>query len=312
MNFNVSTVDDGQKALEFVESQTVDMVLMDIEMPIMDGLTATREIRGLGGVYRHLPIIAMTAADTEQDKAQGISAGMTDYLTKPLAADAMFVMAQKWLLDKAVQSASSSTSECLSSLSAMDQFDFEAALRRIRGNERLLVAMLRAFIESHGAADQELSLLLHRQDYEQAERLLHQIKGSGANLGLVGLSGIAANIEQQLKQQDYAITDETLSCFECHIQYMCQHLARLSESEENIKPALSRSIPLSRDRIIGCVKKIREYVKSDLSEAKKEIEILTDLCENTEYEDVACDIDMAFSQFDLSGLKQKLDRFLSE
>ncbi len=93
---DVVCVANGEEALEAVKTTPYDLVFMDFHMPIMDGLEASRKIRGLGGEYNHLPIIALTAAAMEEDRRQCIAAGMDDFITKPLDAKALLNILTKW------------------------------------------------------------------------------------------------------------------------------------------------------------------------------------------------------------------------
>jgi len=93
---DVVCVANGEEALEAVKTTPYDLVFMDFHMPIMDGLEASRKIRSLGGEYNHLPIIALTAAAMEEDRRQCIAAGMDDFITKPLDANALSNILTKW------------------------------------------------------------------------------------------------------------------------------------------------------------------------------------------------------------------------
>jgi CheY-like chemotaxis protein len=92
----VLVADDGLQAIELLKSTSVDLVLMDIQMPVMDGLTATREIRNDLSLVR-LPIIAMTAHAKESDKQASKEAGMNDHLVKPIDPDDLFDILKIWL-----------------------------------------------------------------------------------------------------------------------------------------------------------------------------------------------------------------------
>ncbi len=92
----VDSANDGQEALEMCQQQRYDLILMDMQMPVMDGLVATREIRKLLP-YENVPIIALTANTQPEDREACIRAGMDDYLGKPINPDDMFLMLLHWL-----------------------------------------------------------------------------------------------------------------------------------------------------------------------------------------------------------------------
>ncbi len=92
----VAFASDGQQALEAVQTETFDLVLMDCQMPTLDGFEATRRIRALGGAYHHLPILALTAGALEGDREACLEAGMDDYVSKPITAEALAPLLQRW------------------------------------------------------------------------------------------------------------------------------------------------------------------------------------------------------------------------
>lgn len=336
----VSTVENGKEALEFVQQQSVDMILMDIEMPVMDGLVATRKIRALGEAYDRLPIIAMTAADTDEDKAMGVKAGMNDYLTKPLEPESMFLVAQKWLseFDEIVGEPDHSELEHNHSgtLPQIDAFDFVSALRRTRGNESLLITMLDSFVNTYREADSELSLLLAEKKYIEAERLLHQIKGSGANLGLIGLSAVAGDIEGELKRYSHSVrasslvsadnkleenielSQKNLEAFSHSVCVMNKQLAKVLQSDIPVEPSspLSsvsiNSVQVSNDELVQYLEKIQQYLSCDLGQVKPAIEALKKLSMNTVYQARAEELELAFNRFDMGALSELVDDWISE
>ena len=99
--FVVTVAVDGQKAVDIVEKETFDLVLMDVQMPVMDGLTATKVIRGLG--HKDLPIVAMTAHAMSNDKLLSLEAGMNDHVNKPINVAELFATMVKWIPSKSAQ-----------------------------------------------------------------------------------------------------------------------------------------------------------------------------------------------------------------
>jgi CheY-like chemotaxis protein len=97
MGFDLTIVDNGQAAVEFLEKEVVDLVLMDCQMPQMDGFKATAELRAKG---IETPVVALTANPREENEKQFLAAGMNDFLSKPFRLSAMRAMLQKWLAGK--------------------------------------------------------------------------------------------------------------------------------------------------------------------------------------------------------------------
>ncbi len=113
----ITLVGDGAAALEEVKRRDYDLVLMDVEMPVLDGLSATRAIRGLGGRMREIPVIALTASAMPEDVARGKAAGMSDHVAKPIHRETLLAVIDKWLKKSAE---SRPTQSPASSLAAFD------------------------------------------------------------------------------------------------------------------------------------------------------------------------------------------------
>ena len=97
MGFDLTIVDNGQAAVEFLEKEVVDLVLMDCQMPQMDGFKATAQLRAMG---IETPVVALTANPSEENQEQCLAAGMNDFLSKPFRMSEMRAILQKWLTDK--------------------------------------------------------------------------------------------------------------------------------------------------------------------------------------------------------------------
>ena len=95
LGHQVTIRENGEQALEYLRNHSCDLVLMDCQMPVMDGFEATRKLRGMRGLD-HIPVIAVTANAMEGDREQCLNAGMNDYLTKPYSIEAMREILERW------------------------------------------------------------------------------------------------------------------------------------------------------------------------------------------------------------------------
>jgi PAS domain S-box-containing protein len=194
VGLKVTVVDDGAMALHKVRESPAgffDAVLMDMHMPVLDGLEATRQIRALPQ-GAHLPIIAMTAAVLPEDRVSCIEAGMVDHIAKPVIPESTVRTLLKWV--RRHQGLPRHP------LSKRAKFDIGGLRARVHGNEALVWKLLAAFVETEAQTGSALASLLEQGEFEQAQRKAHDLKGSAANLGAMGISLASAVLEHEIKQ----------------------------------------------------------------------------------------------------------------
>ena len=194
--------DNGAIALSLARSQTFDLILMDVQMPVMDGLEATRALRALP-TCADVPIIAMTANALAGDRERCLAAGMNDYLTKPIDPPLLFDALQRWsgvptsTLASASQSAPapSDAHACL----VAGGIDVEAALGRSCGDWNRLLAMLTRFAASQHDMVATIRADLADGRTDDALRHAHTLKGLGGTIGAQALQQSAAATEQCIR-----------------------------------------------------------------------------------------------------------------
>jgi PAS domain S-box-containing protein len=210
----VALANDGQEGVNAVKENNYDVVLMDIQMPVMDGLTATREIRK-DDRYKELPIIAMTAHAMTGDEDKSLQAGMNGHVTKPIDPDQLFPTLQKWIKPskERVQVQQSKISveqpEPDKAVPAEDElpeymsgFDLADGLRRLQGNKKLYRKLLLSFATDYNAVANEIRQALNAEDFDQAHSLVHNLKGLAGNLAATELHTAAVNLEKLVKGVD--------------------------------------------------------------------------------------------------------------
>jgi two-component system sensor histidine kinase/response regulator len=203
----------GGEAVERPKSATFDAVLMDLHMPVMDGLEATRLIRELPQ-GESLPIIAMTAAVLRADRDRCAAAGMVDFIAKPIDPDDMVRVLLKWVktghpsapaMNNGVASTDASLPE------SVPGFELETALHRLDGNRNLLAGLLLEFAGEQAETLTRLDALTQAGELAQAATLLHTVAGVAGNLGAAALAEAARQLEDQFNsghasapRQDFA------------------------------------------------------------------------------------------------------------
>jgi len=204
----VTTANNGKEALDILQQQQFDAVLMDIQMPIMDGLEAARRARELPvpGI-RSLPILAMTAHALESDRDKSLQAGMQEHLTKPINPVQMYEVLSKW-----IRLGKSSTLELAppvavthGGLGDLPGLAVQNALKNLGGDEGLYIKLLSRFVESYEHAPQQILDALAAGDQQLAVRLAHTVRGLAASLGASSLTSVAGDLERILTaEKDHA------------------------------------------------------------------------------------------------------------
>lgn len=214
----VTVVDDGLQAVEKLQGATsdgFDVVLMDMHMPVMDGLEATRRIMTMPHV-RHLPVIGMTAAVLPEDRQRCQQAGMVDHIAKPVIPEHLIAVLLKWVTKQSTLAAPTVPTAPRKSLL---NFDLDALRERVHGNDELVKKLLSAFVQQESAAVEVLKQMLDGGDDVTAMRKAHDLKGSSANLGLMAFSRASARLQEALSKGKG--TDIEMTLFEqAHMECM--------------------------------------------------------------------------------------------
>ncbi|MCP2007670.1 PAS domain-containing protein [Duganella violaceipulchra] len=214
---SVETVANGQLAVDalLADPQRCDVVLMDVQMPVLNGYDATVAIRAAGGALARLPIVAMTANVMEDDRRRADQAGMNAHVAKPIDVEEMIAVLTRLVPGQAGAAPASDTpapaaaapppSAALArlggnaaALAALPGVDLDAALARLGGNADALVALLKRFEQSQGDTVAEVRTLLAAGQRQQAAQCLHRLRGVAANLGAIQVAGLSANVEALL------------------------------------------------------------------------------------------------------------------
>lgn len=199
------TATNGQEAVDILQKSgpdRFDLVLMDIQMPVLDGLSATRQIRTWPGFDR-LPIVAMTAHVLTHEKRISTDAGMDDHVCKPFDANDFYRMLAKWLPERrrqdAVTHATEPTAPPRTTLPEIRGVDTAAGLARFFGNEQRYRHWLTNFVAESPSVAPEIRNAMAAGNAETAIRLAHTFKGSTGTLGMIDLSDRAAALESALR-----------------------------------------------------------------------------------------------------------------
>ncbi|XPV75116.1 MAG: PAS domain S-box protein [Desulfovibrio sp.] len=204
-SYDISTVvvENGQLALDALETQRFDGVLMDCQMPVMDGYTATKKIRA-HDKYSDLPIIAMTALVMAEDHALSQAAGMNDHINKPIQVNEMLHTMGKWITPATPLSQSTNNNQ--SSEIAPESFpqltgvDTTTGLERIQGDQDLYRQVLKLFVEENENYKDKFKAAQLTEDDDAALRCAHTLYGAAGNIGAEHVSKAARKLETACRE----------------------------------------------------------------------------------------------------------------
>ena len=197
---DVVSAENGAIAIEWAARQRFDLVLMDLQMPELDGLAATRALRQLPG-WTAVPILALTANVFTEDRERCFAAGMNDFVAKPVDPAKLQAVLQRWLVaeTRAEPAAVPAIPSGIGPFAAVDGMDARAGLAAVRNNTAAYRRLLRQYLDIHGDDMTRLADALAAGDRDEARRIVHSLKGAAAVLGLRAVQEPAAELEARIR-----------------------------------------------------------------------------------------------------------------
>jgi PAS domain S-box-containing protein len=281
----VDLANNGQEAVEKARAGSYDAVLLDIQMPVMDGLQAARELRAEGR-YRDLPVIAMTAHAMAGDREQSLEAGMNDHVTKPIDPDALFAVLLKWVRvheRTAAPTVPPPRAEAPRPLpdsfagTDMPGIDRAAGLRRVVGNAALYDKLLLDFHRDFATSSDQVRVAIGDGRLAEAERLVHTLKGVAGNIGAVELQRAAQELDSALRTGDLAKAQPPLADVERELARVISGLAPLANRAAAARAATDSSdaipgAPVDRPALEAVLRELAELVRKSDPEAEAALE----------------------------------------
>lgn len=200
----VSIANNGEEAIKHVRANKFDAVLMDVQMPIMDGYKATEILRKTY-LSSELPIIAMTANALNGDREKSIEAGMNDYISKPIDPEILFETLAKWLGDNIVINTEKPLNKAVNE--EIEILEFNKTLNRLGRKENLYYELLNKYYDNYNTLENEFSKMRINNKQEDMKRFIHSLKGVTGNLGAMKLNKFIIQFEDKYESYD----DEELS-----------------------------------------------------------------------------------------------------
>ncbi len=265
---HVTIANNGKEAVDLVQQIRFDGVLMDLQMPVMDGLEATRVIRRMDE-WKDLPIIAMTANAMSGDRDLCLMAGMQDHVAKPINPFELFETLARWVKasdPEAVKAVPpSAVITATGSLPVLPGIDVTAGLRRVADNQLLYIKILKMFKKSQADAVERIIFSMIQGDTVTARRDAHSLRGVAGNIGATGLYNAAGNLETAIAEERNI--EEPLEVVRKSLSALIESLNLLPEERGESDGIATPSVAIDMALLSPLLEKLGALLREDDAEA---------------------------------------------
>ncbi|MGD9132482.1 MAG: response regulator [Desulfobacterales bacterium] len=317
----ITLANDGQEAVKAVKENEYDVVLMDVQMPVMDGYTATREIRKEPRL-RELPIIAMTANAMAGDRERSLEAGMNDHVAKPVDPNDLFSTLAKWIepgdrkvqLDSAKDKLAEKAEREDDSIPELPGISVAVGIKNVGGNEKFYLKLLLRFLDTNRDSANEIREALAKKDRSLAVRLAHTVKGIAGTLGADALAQVAGELEKTLKTGETSGLSALLHEFESSLNQV-MHSIEKSQTAKNEKVdinARSGKNPIDNAVVHPIITELFDLMESDLVEALRRLKDLAEHLANSKLGEQFSLLENQMDNFDIPAASDTLKAIAKE
>jgi signal transduction histidine kinase/DNA-binding response OmpR family regulator/HPt (histidine-containing phosphotransfer) domain-containing protein len=311
--FHVDIANHGQEAIDMLEPGRYDCVLMDVQMPVKDGLTATAEIRE-DERFKDLPILAMTANATADDRARCEAAGMNDHVAKPIIPRVLFETLLEWIpqgerelpeVDD-TESFSDSAGEALPEITGIDTL---AGVQRVGGNIASYRRLLQKFADNQANALDEIRAAFVGNDDELTVRLAHTLKGVSGSIGANAVHQAAAKLEAALKEAPAELPEDLLAETEKELMAVLEPITAMMSAGADGDVAPSGELPAD---FAVQLQHLRELLDEYDTESGDKLEDILSQVRGTEVHDELAALKTQLDNYDFEAAAEKLGPIIEQ
>jgi len=270
----VDIAGNGAIALAKIEENAYDGVLMDCQMPVMDGYQATRKLRQ-DPRYSSLPVIAMTANAMVGDKEKCLDAGMNDFIAKPIDVAQLFGTLARWIAPAMPQDMAEVVAQPEAELPVIAGLKMAEAMRRVGGNAALMRKLLERFVETQFDAMQRIVAAIENNQLETAIREAHTLKGLAGNIGAGGLADSAARVEHLLSLGSHDGLPQALAACTLALDELVPKIVLAMQSRGSVTEAGSaaaHAAPVDRAHLEAGLRELSQLLLQDDAQAVKHLD----------------------------------------
>ncbi len=319
---SVSVAENGRQALEALQASEFDAVLMDLQMPVMDGYEAARRIR-MNPAWAELPVIAMTAHAMQSDREKCLEIGMNDHISKPIESARLYATLAKWAqghgraatarADSPPEAPLRAAREGADIPDALPGLDVQQGLRRVKGKTGLYARLLKEFHRDFAAAGEPVRQALQEQDPARAANLAHGVKGVAANIGADALFEASLQLETACKT---ATQDaETMGDARRHLDAFEAALATVTAGLAQWLGAVEKGGDSSSEIDVETLRPLLQELAGQLAAnaftAPQALEPLKPALAGGEHAERFAALETAVSRFDFAASREKLEDLAS-
>ena len=270
----VDIAGNGAIALAKIEENAYDGVLMDCQMPVMDGYQATRKLRQ-DPRYSSLPVIAMTANAMVGDKEKCLDAGMNDFIAKPIDVAQLFGTLARWIAPAMPQDMAVVVAQPEAELPVIAGLKMAEAMRRVGGNAALMRKLLDRFVETQFDAMQRIVAAIENNQLETAIREAHTLKGLAGNIGAGGLADSAARVEHLLSLGSHDGLPQALAACTLALDELVPKIVLAMQSRGSVTEAgsaVAHAAPVDRAHLEAGLRELSQLLLQDDAQAVKHLD----------------------------------------
>ena len=314
VGLHLDIVENGMEALRAVQETDYAAVLMDIQMPIMDGIEASKQIRALGGAYTKLPIIAMTANALSGDREKSLAAGMDGHVTKPINPEEVFQTLSQWIKPGEKPDGEDNNLTNAPDIDALPELpgiNLAAGLERMRGNWPAYKRILKGFGDKQSDAADVIEEHVRQGELAEAAHLAHTLKGSSGNLGAEALFQQAAVIENACRAGNKDEATAEINDLRACLQEVIAGLVVLEQDEDMQINAQQEVKEIDYGSLRALLRQIEGSLDTDYGEVQIYLAKLESHIAGAELTTLFKELEGALNSFDMDAARGAIQKMMA-